>query len=170
MKANRILTQTDWKRITANCNSYTSEFLLLAINEHKEQKREYVITAEAFSDLSHKLLVEEAIKCIRQTNKCDERGTLIWIDPEGKFVIPTNKELTIYRLPIGTKLMWDAPPMKHADGNMRVIYPAIVSEHHRTDKLIKITMRSTYQWMGPTSEYLRYPTDEETTTLKWPSI
>lgn len=170
MEAHQILSEEDWKKVVNNCNSYTTEFLLSAINSHKEQRGGSTITIEASEYLSHQGLVEIALECIKETNTCDKYGTVVWIDLSGRFIIPTNKAIFINKLPVGTKLMWDAPPNELIEKNKRIIYPSIVIDRHWTRTMVKIKTYSTAQWMGPKSEYLRFPTEDEHNRLTWPSL
>lgn len=167
MEANEILSQKDWRNIAINCQSYTSDFLVAAINAARQQAGKSVIDSPEY--VSHQTLVNIVYKIIKQTNKCDKLGSLIWIDSDGKYVIPTNREITINKLPIGTKLMWDAPLNPHINPHQRITYPAIVTDRHWLRKWIKIKTQGTSQWMGPKSEFLRLPTSHELKTHSWPS-
>lgn len=65
----------------------------------------------------------------------------------------------IANLKPGTKLMWDCPPY---------IYPALITEKHFRNPWVKVLTSNNAQWMGPESENLRTPTDEELKQLTWP--
>ncbi len=79
--------------------------------------------------------------------------------------------MRIDNLKPGTKLMWD-PKMDNPQTNKPIIYPAIVGEGNKKAKLVKIHTSNTMypQWMGPESEYLRFPTQEEIEHLIWPEL
>lgn len=92
MKANETLSAQDWAKVALNCNSITSEYLILGINAYRQQQRKDIITAEAARHLSRKLLVEIVMKCIYETNTCEMtlNGTVVWIDSKGEYVISTR--------------------------------------------------------------------------------
>lgn len=76
--------------------------------------------------------------------------------------------MKINNLKPGTKLMWDAPPIK--EGNPRIVYPALITEQHHNKTFVKVLTGRTSNWMGPDSEFLRQPTVDELNTLTWPTI
>lgn len=87
--------------------------------------------------------------------------------------------MIIKDLPIGTKLMWDAPEPYNGYSSYtkttilgRICYPAIVV--NREELIIelgtKIRTGEKSNWMGDENEFLRLPTEEELTTLTWPNI
>lgn len=171
MKASKFLTPQQWQSVQKTCNTCTSEFLLNAINETSNQREKSVISQAGAGDVSHSTLVKIVYQLIKKTDTCDEDGSHLWIDPEGKFKITIERiPLIIKNLQIGTKLMWDASPNSLVDPNKRIIYPAIVVQKHWNKQMVLIKSGNTTNWMGPQSDYLRYPTDEELQTLTWPTI
>lgn len=77
--------------------------------------------------------------------------------------------MKIDKLTFGTKLMWDADPIGDWYNNgQRIVYPATVCDHHPRNDLVRIKTPGNTSWMGPESDKLRLPTEEELKTLKWP--
>lgn len=81
--------------------------------------------------------------------------------------------MRIDNLPVGTKLMWDAPPIGEWYNNgQRIVYPAIVVDHHKTNEHLGAKIKTGHKssWMGKENENLRLPTPEELEKEKWPDI
>ena len=87
--------------------------------------------------------------------------------------------MVIKGLPIGTKLMWDAPEPYPGYSSFikttipgRVCYPAIIVNREEAVRELGTKVRTGMRsnWMGDENEFLRLPTEEELTTLTWPSI
>lgn len=85
--------------------------------------------------------------------------------------------MKINDLPIGIKLMWDAPlPFEgyvsaFSIDKSKILLPSIVSE--RDDNHPKGTRIYTGQfnnWMGSENEYLRLPTEDELEKDEWPTL
>lgn len=85
--------------------------------------------------------------------------------------------MKINDLPIGTKLMWDAPnPFENYENptsldKTKILYTVIVAErvtNHPKGTKIR-TLRSD-NWMGNENQYLRYPTEIELEKYEWPKL
>lgn len=76
--------------------------------------------------------------------------------------------MTIYNLKPGTRLLWDAPS-PYEEGK-RLIYPALVTHRHHTNQWVMVLTGHVSHWMGPQSEYLRWPTDAELQEYSWDSL
>jgi hypothetical protein len=88
--------------------------------------------------------------------------------------------MEIKDLPIGTKLMWDAPiPFEgyyneNKDYPGRIVYPCTLGKRHHLKGEPQDSMRMVHgpktinkNWMRAI-EYLRYPTEEELLKFEWP--
>lgn len=88
--------------------------------------------------------------------------------------------MKVKNLPIGTKLVWDAPIPFEGYHNEnpnypgRIVYPVMVGEHHGLKSGPQKEMRMMYtrdnngQWITE-SDYLRKPTDDELLKFTWPT-
>lgn len=81
--------------------------------------------------------------------------------------------MNISKLEFGTKLMWEAHSriMDNKTGEISPItyvYPATIGEKHFNREWVKVITNRNSSWMGPDSQYLRLPTEEELNTLTWP--
>jgi hypothetical protein len=87
--------------------------------------------------------------------------------------------MIIKDLPIGIKLMWDAPEpypgyisVMQTSIPGRVCYPAIIVNRESYVKELgtKVRTGARSHWMGDENEFLRLPTEEELKTLTWPNV
>lgn len=85
MKADNHLTSRDWQRVFTSCEQLPREILLDAINTTRQYRNQPTITEEAAEHLSYNDLVKIVIKCLQETNTCD--NSHIWIDPSGKYKV-----------------------------------------------------------------------------------
>lgn len=159
MKANDLLTKEDWERVEANCASYPHQILMEAVYADRAQTGNAVEVPEP--GISYESLVKIVLETIRRTNTCDKHGTFVFIDPGGLYIVPTNKALNIQKLPVGTRLMWDSTVKETTGSSKRILHPAIITQRHWILPVVKVKLPGSSNWMGPTSEYLRFPTDME---------
>jgi len=87
--------------------------------------------------------------------------------------------MRIDKLPIGTKLMWDAPLLFEGYDNSRsldkskILYTAIISKkvtNINQPKGVRVKTGIKNNWMGYEQEHLRLPTKEELEIYKWPEL
>jgi hypothetical protein len=85
--------------------------------------------------------------------------------------------MKINDLPIGTKLMWDAPlPFEgyvssFSRDKSKILLTAIVSERDtKHPKGTRINTGQSNNWIGSENEYLRLPTEEELEKYEWPIL
>ena len=78
--------------------------------------------------------------------------------------------MKVNKLPVGTKLMWDARVSNLDVFDNSLVYPAIVIEQHHNKQWVKIKTTNNASWVGPYQDYLRLPTQEELDTLTWPGF
>lgn len=76
------------------------------------------------------------------------------------------------KLPVGTKLMWDAPNVYLTGSKIGcpIICPAIIVGHSEKNPLLGALIAASIhnkQYMGNENEYLRFPTENELKTLSW---
>jgi len=82
---------------------------------------------------------------------------------------------------VGTRLVWDASPAQFPSsihdgveyGCGLIIYPVLVVNVKPKNPIWGWLIRTSNsyggeQWVRKSSPYLRYPTDEEIKTMKWP--
>lgn len=84
--------------------------------------------------------------------------------------------MNIKDMPVGTRLVWDAPEPFHGyvkqvygKDSDRIIHPAVIVEQQPERNRAKVRTSTKSNWMGYEQEWLRMPTDDEIATLNWPS-
>lgn len=84
----------------------------------------------------------------------------------------SEKGINLKGLPVGTKLIWDAPEPYPGYGRNpkkpgRVFYTAIVLEQQPERKRTRISTGAANNWMSYETEHLRLPTEQELVEENW---
>lgn len=77
--------------------------------------------------------------------------------------------MNLYKLPSGTKLMWDASPHKSVTTGDAILYPVTIGEKHHAQKWAMVYAGHSRNWIGE-SEFCRLPTEEESKQYVWPEV